>query len=115
MVKNEIISLSKGLPVTKSGFERVAQKAKMSHVEGDEASMISASGDVISYPLLSTSEEEVAYIEDIISKVDPLPNYSEIEAIICEETQYYWNGNKTVDEVTEVIQNRVQLYLNEMK
>uniref|UniRef100_UPI0040569155 hypothetical protein n=1 Tax=Acetatifactor sp. TaxID=1872090 RepID=UPI0040569155 len=27
----------------------------------------------------------------------------------------YWNGTKTVDDVISVIQNRVQLYLNEIE
>ena len=35
--------------------------------------------------------------------------------IICEEAAYYFNGSKGVEETAEVIQNRVQLYLNEHK
>lgn len=115
LTDNDTINLSKGFPVTKSGFERVAKKAMLAYSIEGEASMTSAGGEIITYPLISTSEEEVAYITEIISNVEPLPNYSEIEAIICEEIEHYWNGNKTVDEVTEVIQNRVQLYLNEMR
>lgn len=37
----------------------------------------------------------------------------EIRNIIREETQAYFNGDKSMEEVNEVIQNRVQLYLNE--
>lgn len=35
--------------------------------------------------------------------------------IICEEAASYFNGSKGVEETAEVIQNRVQLYLNEHK
>jgi hypothetical protein len=33
--------------------------------------------------------------------------------IIFEEAESFFNGNKTVEDVAKVIQNRVQLYLNE--
>lgn len=35
--------------------------------------------------------------------------------IICEEAAYYFNGSKGVEDTAEVIQNRVQLYLDEHK
>ena len=36
-----------------------------------------------------------------------------IEIIIREEIQAYFCGDKTIDEVMGIIQNRVDLYLNE--
>ena len=42
-------------------------------------------------------------------RIDPLLD------IICEEAAAYFNGDKSIPEITELIQNRVQLYLNEHK
>ena len=33
--------------------------------------------------------------------------------IVCEESEAFFAGDKTVEEVTGLIQNRVQLYLSE--
>ena len=38
----------------------------------------------------------------------------EIGSIISEELQAYFTGDKTVEETAKIIQNRVQLYLDEM-
>ena len=35
--------------------------------------------------------------------------------IVCEEAEDYFSGSKSAEEVTEVIENRVRLYLNERK
>ena len=40
---------------------------------------------------------------------------TEILGIIDEETEAYFVGQKDLDSVTDVIQNRVQLYLQENK
>ena len=35
--------------------------------------------------------------------------------IIAEEAEYYFDGTKSIEEVTAVIQNRVQLYMDETR
>ena len=40
--------------------------------------------------------------------------YTSILAIIYEETGSFWAGDKTAEDTAEIIQNRVQLYLDEM-
>lgn len=55
------------------------------------------------------------YIE-LLNSCQPYRNRTrEIENIIMEEADSYFSGNKDVETVTELIQNRVQLYLNEHK
>ena len=55
------------------------------------------------------------YVEYIKSAV-PLPDRSDdLFNMVYEEAESYFNSDKTVDEVTEIIQNRVQLYLEENK
>ena len=42
-------------------------------------------------------------------------NTSSIIDIMHEETESYFQGGKTAEEAAGIIQNRVQLYLDEMK
>lgn len=55
-------------------------------------------------------EEMVAYIED--ARALPVATESILE-IICEEAQDYFDGTKEISQVAEVIENRVNLYLQE--
>ena len=51
-----------------------------------------------------------------IEDARPLPmRTAPILAIIQEEAKDYFNGSKRVEEIIQVINNRVQLYLDERK
>lgn len=61
-------------------------------------------------------EESVVELRRLLSDARTLPYKTEpLRAIITEETAYYFNGAKTMEEVVSLVQNRVQLYLNEHK
>lgn len=57
------------------------------------------------------------YIEDYVEflrKLGPMPGYgSVISDIVLEEAEYYFNGTKSAGQAAEIIDNRVQLYLDE--
>ena len=60
------------------------------------------------------TEEQLAEVTSFMengSTVSGCP--LEIRGIIREEVQAYFYGDKSMEEVSEVIQNRVQIYLNE--
>lgn len=60
------------------------------------------------------TEEEVAKLWELIENA--VPTYSsdpEINRIIEEEAEAYFQGQKTVDDVAGIIQSRVQVYVNE--
>ncbi|MCH5340507.1 MAG: hypothetical protein J1E01_03470 [Acetatifactor sp.] len=51
-----------------------------------------------------------AFLEQCV----PAPGrYAEIIKIINEELSAYWAGDKSVNEVVKIIDNRVQVYLDE--
>lgn len=53
------------------------------------------------------------YLE-VLENAAPLPVWHEnIEGVILEESQAYFRGDKTPEDVAAIIQNRVQLYLDE--
>lgn len=123
MLEND--NIINGFPVTKTAFEMCAMKAMGCDTEGGEVvgdnrilteiSSTDAAGITICYPVYAATEAEVEYIKNIIASITPTIDYGEIELIIYEEVTEYWNGTKVVDDVIDVIQNRVQLYLNEIK
>ena len=49
----------------------------------------------------------------VINKIEPRSNYSDIEQIVAEEIEAYWNGVSDLDKAISNIQNRVQLLLDE--
>ena len=71
------------------------------------------------YYLLDSKQDGSSYLEDYLEFIDacvPAPvGTQEIEDIISEETEGYFAGEKDVDRTVEVIQRRVQLYLDEHK
>ncbi len=63
-----------------------------------------------------TSEEKLAEYRQTIREARPLPLRTRpILTIILEEAEDYFNGSKNGDEITKIINNRVQLYLDEGK
>ena len=60
------------------------------------------------------TEEEAQTVRDFISSVDYV-YYSDIEivSVVMEESAAYFAGQKTIDEVVAIIDNRVQTILNE--
>lgn len=60
------------------------------------------------------TRDQLASIEGWLEKAEYLPwRTAPILEIIEEETQMYFNGVKSMEEVTDIIENRVQLYLDE--
>ena len=70
-----------------------------------------------SYRSLVTKEDGSTYVEDYIAFLDSCAAWpteaDAIRAIIWEEVEAYFNGDKDVETVTDIIQSRVKLYLKE--
>lgn len=71
------------------------------------------------YIILEYKQDGTSYLEDYFEYIDscvPAPfGTQEIKDIISEETEAYFAGEKDLDRTVDVIQKRVQLYLNENK
>ena len=61
------------------------------------------------------TQEEVAVLQDLISVAEPssATGNDEITNIITEEAEAFFKGQKSVSDVANVIQSRVQVYVNE--
>ena len=59
-------------------------------------------------------EERLAYVKEYILNSKDLPVVdNKLLEIIAEELEPYYNGDKTLDEVTAIIQSRAEIYMNE--
>lgn len=67
------------------------------------------------YTYRAASQDEVAAVMSLIDAAKPasFSDTSEIVNIINEEAEAYYQGQKTVDEVAEIIQSRIWVYVNE--
>ena len=71
-------------------------------------------GDYITLNPLTA--QEIQNYKDFILSVDKVQgSFSSVENIINEETQGYFLGDKSVDDVVKNIQGRVQLFINEKR
>ncbi|MDR2889687.1 MAG: extracellular solute-binding protein [Lachnospiraceae bacterium] len=66
--------------------------------------------------IFEISEEDAETLELIISKVEFSATVdSALYSIVLEEADYLFNDDRAVDDVADIIQNRVSLYINENK
>lgn len=70
-------------------------------------------GDVI-YEYYGATQEQIDMLKEIIAVAKPkASNDNQIMNIINEEAASFFSGQKSVDEVVNIIQNRVQIYVSE--
>ena len=56
----------------------------------------------------------MAEYREFLEDARPLPiRTAPLLDIIVEEAEYYFDGTKSIEEVSAIIQNRVQLYMDE--
>lgn len=71
------------------------------------------------YQSIDLKPDGTPYLEEFLEFVagcEPMPYCpSEVEDIVYEEINLFFNGSKSAEETARVIQSRVQLYLEEMK
>lgn len=72
--------------------------------------------DTLEVEIKPLTQEEVSMFRDLIDSADHLVySQEDIINIITEEADSYFSGQKSKEEVTEIIQNRVSTYVNENK
>ena len=97
-----------GIPVTQTGLDNFIYEAQ--HMEGTHG----YGWDDVNVEITSATDEEVEEFLAIFEKADEVStNDTAIGAIIEEEIAPYFAGEKSVDEVANIIQSRVSIYLKE--
>lgn len=111
---------STGFPVVKEQFDAFLNES-MNEVFVNENGELSAVAkrsytekDIINIQVYKCEPEDVAAIRDLVNNIsDKFQYHIEIQKIVDEEIAVYFQGQKDIEEVCEIIQNRVQLYLDE--
>lgn len=101
---------SNGYPANKAAFEQLLLKEK---AEGP-VKRKAGGGAIIEGDGKPLTEQDMEELRQILEEARyPVFQTEEILDIICEEAQHYFNGVKSVEQVADVIENRVRLYLKE--
>ena len=118
-------------PIVKSAFEAQAAKAMEQEYETDadgnqildeNGNPIPISTGGMSYgdepmiELYAVTQEQYDAVMDVINTTTSYLNYdTNVLDTISQEAAAYFSGDKTVEEVSKLIQNRVSLYMQEQK
>lgn len=106
-------TITGGFPVRREAFEKVFASAGEQGVDsGSQGLWASYNGfEYLEEPLPPESLEKVRQL--LLSAEPETRNTDEILAIVLEETRGYFSGEKPAQETLDILQNRVQLYLDE--
>ncbi len=103
-------SIEYAFPVTKQALEQMLAE-EMNRVYPENYTHSFYGFTLENVPM---SEEDARYIRDLINSIRDNNSYDyRLMNLILEEAESYFSGQKTLDEVVNIIQNRAQLYVDE--
>lgn len=112
-------NMNSGLPLKLSAYDKLKEKAKEKPYWENEKGEKEYYDDNVwvgeqQFVCEPNTDEDNEKIMNFIKSVTNVRSYdSDLLKIIDEETQAYFSGQKSVDEITDLIQNRVSTYVNE--
>lgn len=112
-------SLSYDFPVRISSLKKLEEKAWEKPYNIDEQGNKQEYDDYfyingMDVPMVPLTKEETAGFMDYIMSLDKLCVYNEaLNNIVTEETESYFAGQKSAEEVADVIQSRAKIYVSE--
>lgn len=125
LLGEEAQSGESGVPVSRKGYDAWVERQKKRFADGKREEEIHCNllpdGSYAYQGTVVYTEADVAdeIIEEYTEMMEDIRTYSlrtaPILAIIREEAEDYFQGNKSPEEVSRLITNRVQLYLDEMQ
>lgn len=106
----ERASFVRGFSTRKDVLELQLQEAK----DGFAGMMI---GEDFNLPEVKpVTQEEIERIRQLVMNVDTMAMYDyEITSIMLEEAASYFQGYKSADEVADMVENRIRIYVSEME
>ncbi len=119
-----------GIPINKKVFDAQLKEAMtptyLTDMEGNqvldengnpiEVSTHSYGWEDVTFDIYAATQEEADEIMGIINRIDTVASYDEqLMNIVFEEAESYFTGQKSLDEVADIIQSRVKIYVNESR
>ncbi len=120
LLGEEAQSYGENIPVSRSGFELWLEQQKARVADGKTVHMLIAVNgkitDAITYTAEDLTDEKIAEYRKAVEEAKPYPiRTAPILDIILDESENYFNGSKSAAQVSEIITNRVQVYLDEIR
>jgi ABC-type glycerol-3-phosphate transport system substrate-binding protein len=105
-------------PTRKDVFDKMMEYAMATEEytddDGTDVKPIGSYGEADTGPL---SEEEVKIVRDMVDRIGYCMTYdsysSDVQNIVTEETEAFFQGDKTAKETADIIQSRVNIYVSE--
>lgn len=109
--QEQYLAWSDFFPIRKSTLEQKLEQAKeQSSVEPGAGVAGQVNGQE------PASEAEIQTIRDLINKVDKVVSHdSQVVTIVMEEASAYFGGAKSAEEVADIVENRIGIYVDEMR
>ncbi|NCB74395.1 MAG: extracellular solute-binding protein [Clostridia bacterium] len=116
-------NLSWGYPISQKAFDKKLAEAMVQEYTTDEngnkvpvsSGGMSMGGDM-SVDFYAITQEEADQIVNMINSVKHTAVYDQsLLDIISEESAFFFSGEKTVDQVADIIQSRMSIYINEQR
>ncbi len=112
----------RGFPIRKSGLakqmERVMEATYYTDSKGnkkEQSQGLVGSGDFV-IDMYAATPEDVEAVMKIIESATKLRSFDDqISKIIAEESGLFFSGSKTAEEAADVVENRIGIYVKEMK
>ncbi len=116
-------NLSWGYPISQKAFDKkLAEAMKQEYTTDENGNKVPVSrggmsmGDGIQVEFYAITQEEADQIKSLINSVDHTVVYDQnLTNIITEESAFFFSGEKTVDQVADIIQSRMTIYINEQR
>jgi len=116
-------SISWYFPITQKAFDKKLADAMKQEYTTDEngnkvpvsnGGMSMGDGQVVNF--YAVTQEEADQIKALINSVSSTATYDQkLLNIIQEESAFFFSGEKTVDQVADIIQSRMTIYINEQR
>ncbi len=101
--------------VNKNASDPAAVSAYLEGLLGNEVQMNDTMELYCGLPVINLPADEYGEVNSFLAQCVPAPRaYEDITDIIYEELDDYYAGDQTAEKTAEIIDNRVQLYLDEM-
>ncbi|MDR2546174.1 MAG: ABC transporter substrate-binding protein [Lachnospiraceae bacterium] len=115
------IMSSLSFPILKSAHEVIIERAmevKYDYEDGIKKEQPFEKirvGDFV-VDIYAATERDIEAVRNLINSADKIRIYDEqIINIVMEEAQYFFSGAKSAEEVADIAENRIRIYVNEMK
>lgn len=105
---------SSNVEIFQQDLQKAMEKKFMKNDDGEQLELPVSNTYPDNEPVYAMTKEQADKILTAIDAAEPFPEEERrLMDIVTSEAVFFFYGNKPLDEVTKLIQNRVQLYLNE--